>query len=130
MEELFELQQKLISTQDEFKQAILSEVDAVKHPSLINSFSKLEKDNFDAIQKLQQKLDKEKEDKEDNVVVTLVLPQLDSRDAKYFADKYSLAKIKAVAKSIGVKVSGTELQVATNILNKISADEFEKLIKI
>ena len=39
-----------------------------------------------------------------------------------------LQKIKAVAKSIGVKTTGTEIQVAEFILAKISADEFEKLL--
>ena len=50
------------------------------------------------------------------------------KDAAYFANKYTSAKIKAVAKSIGVKATGTEIQVAEFILAKISADEFEKLL--
>ena len=50
------------------------------------------------------------------------------KDAAYFANKYTSAKIKAVAKSIGVKTTGTEIQVAEFILAKISADEFEKLL--
>ena len=52
------------------------------------------------------------------------------KDAAYFANKYTSAKIKAVAKSIGVKTTGTEIQVAEFILAKISADEFEKLLFI
>ena len=43
-------------------------------------------------------------------------------------DVYKRQKIKAVAKSIGVKTTGTEIQVAEFILAKISADEFEKLL--
>lgn len=50
------------------------------------------------------------------------------KDVAYFANKYTSAKIKAVAKSIGVKTTGTEIQVAEFILAKISADEFEKLL--
>ena len=50
------------------------------------------------------------------------------KDAAYFVNKYTSAKIKAVAKSIGVKTTETEIQVAEFILAKISADEFEKLL--
>ena len=51
------------------------------------------------------------------------------KDAAYFANKYTFAKIRTVAKQIGVKNTGTELQVAELILAKISAEEFEKLLK-
>jgi len=86
MEELFDLIQSLISTQDEFKQAILNEVDATRHPSIILTYSNLEKDVSDKVEKLQRKLDKEKEDKDkekpienNNNSVVVVPPPTTSR---------------------------------------------------
>ena len=47
------------------------------------------------------------------------------KDAEYFADNYDSDSIKAVAKSINLKISGTALKIAALVLTKISAEEFE-----
>lgn len=123
-DKIFELQQDLITLQDSFKNAIMSEPDAEKHISVISKASKDE-------EKLSEKIQKEIEELEiGEVSIQPKQPEiLLNLDAKYFADKYNTTQIKAVARQIGVRSTGTELQVAGFILNKISAEEFTTFLK-
>lgn len=83
--------------------------------------------DLDKINKLQDKIEKKFSKKNEN----LRLPTTDViKDAAYFAKTYPAAKIKSIAKTLGLKSTGTELSVAQLVLDKIRAEEFEKLLTV
>ncbi len=125
MEELIAVMQKLIATQDEFKQDILNEVDVSLHGAIITSYTDKEKALADVIETIKEKITQNQIELFTEIKTEV---KTEIKNAKYFADKYTAVKIKTVAKSIGVKTTGTGTEIAELILNKISAEEFENII--
>jgi len=82
--------------------------------------------DMDKINKIQDKIENKfsTEPKKENLKPTVL------KDATYFAKTYPSAKIKSIAKTLGLKSTGTELSVAQLVLDKIGAEEFEKLLII
>ena len=83
--------------------------------------------DLDKINKLQDKIEKQFSKKTENLRPTTTDVV---KDAAYFAKTYPSAKIKSIAKTLGLKSTGTELSVAQLVLDKIGAEEFEKLLII
>ena len=117
--------QKLIATQDEFKQDILNEVDVSLHGAIITFYTDKEKALADVIETIKEKITQNQIELFTEIKTEV---KTEIKNAKYFADKYTAVKIKTVAKSIGVKTTGTGTEIAELILNKISAEEFENII--
>lgn len=82
--------------------------------------------DLDKLNKLQEKIEKKfsTESKKENLRLSTI------KDANYFAKTYPAAKIKSIAKTLGLKSTGTELSVAQLVLDKIRAEEFEKLLTV
>ncbi len=83
--------------------------------------------DLDKLSKLQDKIEKKFTKKNENLRPTTTDVV---KDAAYFAKTYPAAKIKSIAKTLGLKSTGTELSVAQLVLDKIGAEEFEKLLII
>lgn len=82
--------------------------------------------DLDKLNKLQEKIEKKFSTSPNKDQLMPVI----TKDAVYFAKTYPAAKIKSIAKTLGLKSTGTELSVAQLVLDKIGADEFEKLLNI